>query len=235
MIATLSKALSTSVDSLPLGWQVVFILGVAALMLALVGTVIRPLRHWISNRTGTSSPSPVQDTLEPTAETSATDYGQRYADWMTAAFNKDWGDFQGCIKVDHEPHIEWHGLLGTDSHIEFRFSVSSSSVFTVKIVKYMDGHLKYQGDEPEKAPEITSSIKELKRSAYKDLKIRQWFSSSMMNRIALDGGQRITFGFSKMNILVEGKYPDGSDGPTCRLPLPDAVSRKMPTKAELEH
>lgn len=38
-----------------------------------------------------------------------TNQEQKYADWMTAAINRDVGDFQRYIRVDPKPHIEWGG------------------------------------------------------------------------------------------------------------------------------
>jgi len=165
---------------------------------------------------------------------SVTGYDQRYADWMTTALNRDKYDFLSCIKVG-EPRIIWNQLLDTDSSLELRFDIWSSSVYLLEIGNKIEGHMKYQGEELERLPEVIKGIKKLKRSDRGELRLKQWFSQAMMHRVALDGGENVTLSFNQVNIFVESKAPDGTDGPTCRLPLPDGVTRRLPTLKELEH
>lgn len=79
------------------------------------------------------------------------------------------------------------------------------------------------------------AIDQLERGDGQRLTIRQWFSDAVYSRIQQDGGKKITFLFSGVKILAEGKLPVGSEILTCRLPLPVGYRVKIPTWEELQH
>ncbi len=163
---------------------------------------------------------------------------QELADLMSANIRRDTGILPRCIEVG-EPYIDWPGLLNIDPYIDFRFDVLSSSVFTLAIGKTSTGHIRYQNAESinavlERTPEITVPIEQLERAVWRRITFRQWLSDTVMSVMrSSDGGKEITFTFSGVSISVESKLPDGSEGPTCRLPLPDACRVRMPTHQEL--
>ncbi len=204
-------------------------------MLSFVGTVLRPLRHWISSRTGVQLPqSRTQPVLEPVEQTSATDYDKKYADWMTTAVNQDTGNLPSCIFV-HKMTIDWLPLLETDSHFLIHYDVYSSSVFRLDIGKRVDGHLLYETEPMDRTIEVLTPIEQLKRSDTKHLVLRQWVSQSRMNKVALDGGKEINLIFRDINIWVETRLPDGSEGrQKCRLPIPYQSEVRIPTQVELK-
>lgn len=160
-------------------------------------------------------------------------YAQPYADWMTAALNRDTDNFPRCIFV-HNMTINWQPLRETDSSFLIHYDVYTSSVFRLDIGKRVVGHLRYGSEPMEKTIEVLSPIEQLERSTTQHLVLRQWVSQSRMNRVALDGGNEINLVFSDINIWVEAKLPDGSEGPKCRLPIPDRLKVKIPTRVELE-
>ncbi len=168
------------------------------------------------------------------AQATSTNYDQRYADWMTAALNRDENNFPRCIFV-HNMTINWLPLRETDSYFLVHYDVYSSSVFSLDIGKRVDGHLRYGSEPMERTIEVLTPIEHLERSATQHLVLRQWVSQSRMNRVALDGGKEINLIFRDINIWVEAKLPDGSEGPKCRLPIPDKRKERIPTRVELEN
>lgn len=162
---------------------------------------------------------------------------RKRADWMTANLNRDRDNLAGCLVVS-VVDIDWRGLRGAihgeDPYIEIHFDIHSSSVLNFDIGKNWDGRIKYEDAELKDPPEVRTAIKQLERSDRAQFTLRQWFSDAVMSRINQSGGEQVILDFSKVNISVEAKLPDNSKGPTCRLPLPDTFSVKVPTFAELE-
>ncbi|MFC1904874.1 hypothetical protein ACFLXT_03835 [Chloroflexota bacterium] len=158
---------------------------------------------------------------------------RKYADWMTTSFNRDINILSSCIFV-HDIEINWLPLRETDSFFVISYKVYSSSVFRLEIGKSVEGHLRYGSEPMERVPEIYVPIEQLERSATQPLALRQWVSQSRMNQIAKDGGNEVNLIFSDVNIWVQAKYPDGSDGPKCRLPITDKKKVRIPTRVALE-
>jgi len=161
-----------------------------------------------------------------------TDYERRYADWMATAIQDDVGDLPGCVIVK-EPHICWEHLEERgDAYIEFNFDIWSSSVHLLKISKQVEGHICFQGGELERIPEITqeaSQLSHLRRSRTARLTIRQWLSFQIKGGMQTKYRRsQVEFDFSKVNISVVATLPDGSQGSTCRLPIPTIVRAQMP-------
>lgn len=144
-----------------------------------------------------------------------------------------WSTIQAYYAMFHAARAQ----AAPDSYFLIDCDVYSSAVFTVDIGKTIDGHLRYKSQrndgELEKEPEITSPLIGLERSVTWHLRIRQWVSSSMMNTIALDGGEEVTLVFNSVNVWVNAKYPDGSDGLKCRLPLPLEFQVRLATRSEI--
>lgn len=184
----------------------------------------------LSPRLSGSSVKKIETEQEPSG---ISKYNQQYADWMTAALNRDENNFPRCIFV-HNMTINWLPLRETDSYFLIHYDVYSSSVFRLDIGKKVDGHLRYGSEPMERIIEVLSPIEQLERSTTQHITLRQWVSDSRMNRIALDGGKEINLIFSDINIWVEAKLPDGSEGPKFRLPIPNKWKVKMPTRVELE-
>lgn len=118
-----------------------------------------------------------------------------------------------------------------DAYIEFNFDIWSSSVFFLEISKQVEGHIYYRAGELERIPEITqkaSQLRHLRRSRSAKLIIRQWLSFPVKVRMKTEYGSQVEFDFSQVNILVVATLPDGSQGSTCRLPIPNVVHAQMP-------
>jgi len=172
------------------------------------------------------------DKVEETAiQSSIPDSTQKYADWMATAIQDDVHDLSGCIRVS-EAHICWEHLEEReDSYIEFNFDIWSSSVLLLEISKQVEGHTYFRGGELERIPEITQEARQLshlRRSRSALLTIRQWLSFPVKVRMKTEYGNQVEFVFSRVNISVVATLPDGSQGPTCRLPIPNVVRAQMP-------
>src|SRR4030042_6762724 len=208
--------------SLPLA----IILGVFCVVLAFWGAwpVIKRIRFQkpirLASQIGTSS-----------SEYLAKDYTQKYTDWMAMAIQDDLRDLPGCIMV-REPHICWEHLEEReDAYIEFNFDIWSSSVLLLEISKQVEGHICFLGGELERMPEITqkvSQLNHLRRSRAAQLTIRQWLSFPVKVRMKTKYGTQVEFDFSKVNISVVATLLNGSQGSTCRLPIPDIIHVQMP-------
>jgi len=162
---------------------------------------------------------------------------RKYAGWMTDELNRDLGTLPSCVKACNLD-INWHHLIDTDSYFELNLNVYSSSVLKVNIGKRIVGHLRYgkeEKEEFERSPEIMKPIEQLKRSDERRLTLRQWVSQSMMNKITLDSGKEIVLDFSTVDIRVDTNLPDGSQGPNCRLVVPNQFSTRLPTRFEIEN
>lgn len=161
----------------------------------------------------------------------AIDYDRRYADWMTVAIQDDMCDLPSCVMVS-EPHICWaHLEEREDAYIEFNFDFWSSSVHLLEISRQVQGHICFQGGELERIPEITQEaryLSHLRRSRLAHLKIRQWLSFPVKGRMKTEYGSQVEFDFSKVNISIVATLPDGSQGSTCRFPIPNIISAQMP-------
>ena len=168
---------------------------------------------------------------ETDIQPSIPDITQKYADWMATAIQDDVHDLPGCILID-EPHICWEHLEEReDAYIEFNFDIWSSSVFFLEISKQVEGHIYFRAGELERIPEITrkaSQLSHLRRSRSAQLTIRQWLSFPVKVRMKTEYGSQVEFDFSQVNILVVATLPDGSQGSTCRLPIPNVVRAQMP-------
>ncbi len=168
---------------------------------------------------------------QPQSPAAATDYNQRYADWMATAIQDDVRDLPGCVMVS-EPHICWEHLEEReDAYIEFNFDIWSSSVLLLEISKQVEEHIWFKGGKLERIPEITqkaSQLTQLRRSKSARLTIRQWLSFPVKVRMKTEYSSQVEFDFSKVNISVVATLPDGSQGLTCRLPIPDVVRTQMP-------
>ena len=162
---------------------------------------------------------------------STPNFNQKYADWMTTAIQDDVRDLPGCVIVN-EPHICWEHLEEReDAYIEFNFAIWSSSVHLLEISKQVEGHISFQNGELERIPEITqkaSHLRLLRRSRSAQLTIRQWLSFPVKVRMKTEYGSQVEFDFSKVNISVVATLLDGSEGATCRLPIPNTVRAQMP-------
>ena len=89
----------------------------------------------------------------------STDYDQRYADWMTAAFNRDDENFATCLSFDLYPQqIDWSHLDAPDSYAISPFWVRSSSVYSVTIESVGSGRILIDGLAPKNKPEITNKL-----------------------------------------------------------------------------
>ena len=159
---------------------------------------------------------------------------QKYADWMSAALNHDVSDLRNSIFINHYD-IDFKHLIDPDSYFEIVYQLRSSSVFTIDIGKKIEGHIFYDNSELERIPEIRKPIERLERRGHDQLILRQWVSQSMMNEVAKDGGKEITFHFNEVNVWVDAKYPDGSEGPQYRLNIPSKIWKTIPTRYELEN
>lgn len=223
----LERGLDMAGVTLPLGWAIVLwiISGVLILVAAGVGfkSYMWPFLRSIRI---------VRNKVEETAIQSSTpDFTQKCADWMATAIQDDVRDLPGCVMVS-EPHICWEHLEEReDAYIEFNFDIWSSSVLLLEISKQVEGHICFRGGELERIPEITqkaSHLSHLRRSRAAQLTIRQWLSFPVKGRMKTEYGSQVEFDFSKVNISVVATLPDGSQGPTCRLPIPDVVRAQMP-------
>ncbi len=184
---------------------------------------------------GEQVPDQAQFIPSPNAGTANTDYDQRYADWMTTAIAADEHDLPGCIRVD-DPEICWEHLEdGGSAYIEFNFDIWSSSVHFLAISKQVDGHICCLGEklkgELEHIPEIVEEAKKLDRlgrSRSRRITIRQWLSFTERIEMKIGRGRQVEFLLKKVGIPVVGTLPDGSPGPSCKLPLPDVVCVQVP-------
>lgn len=160
----------------------------------------------------------------------APDHTEAYADWMRKAINRDAGDLAGCIKVG-EPDICWEPLEETeDTYIEFSFDFWSSSVHLLEISREIEGHIWFGDGELERVPEITgkaSQVGTLERSRAHRFTIRQWLPFPVKVRMRMVYGGQVEFDFSRVNVFVVGRLPDGSKSATCRFPLPDVVRAQI--------
>ena len=168
----------------------------------------------------------------------AIDYDRRYADWMAIAIQDDVRDLPSCILIG-EPHIYWEHLEEReDAYIEFTFNIWSSSVHFLKISKQVEGNIHLRGDcgkddiPLKDKPEITqeaSQLSPLSRGKSVPLTIKQWLSFTVKGRIQTHYRRsQVEFDFSRVNISVTATLPDGSQGSTCRLPIPDTVHAQVP-------
>ena len=208
--------ISTAIRSLPLAYEI--LLGVGILLLWLAGVLV--IVRWLRRR------------KQPNVIAGIPDFTQKYADWMATAIQDDLSDLPGCVRVN-EPNIYWEHLEEReDAYIEFNFDIWSSSVLWLEISKQVEGHICFQGGELERIPEITqkaSQLSHLRRSRSAQLTIRQWLSFPVKTRMKTEYDSQVEFDFSRVNILVVATLPDGSQGPTCRLPIPNVVCAKMPS------
>lgn len=152
---------------------------------------------------------------------------QLHAAWMSAAINDDIGDLRNTIYIYHYD-IDLKHLADPDSYFEIVYQLRSSSVFTLDVGKEITGHVFYDDTELERIPEIRKPIEQLQRKGHDQLILRQWVSQSVMNKMAKDRGNEVSFHFKEVNILVEAKYPDGTTGPHCRLNIPSHVLKRIP-------
>ena len=213
--------------TISIGWAIVLwvISGVLILVAIIVGfkSYIWPFLRSIRI---------VRNKVEETAIQSSTpDFTQKYATWMTVAIQDDVRDLPGCIIVN-EPHICWEHLEEReDAYIEINFDIWSSSVLLLEISKQVEGHISFQNGELERIPEITQKanhLSHLRRSRSAQLTIRQWLSFPVKARMKTEYGSQVEFDFSKVNISVVATLLDGSEGATCRLPIPNTVRAQMP-------
>lgn len=163
----------------------------------------------------------------------STDLATKYAAWMSAALNHDERDLRNSIFINHYD-IDFKHLIDPDSYFEVVYQLRSSSVFTLDIGKRIEGHIFYGNSELERIPEVCKPIERLERRGHDQIILRQWVSQSMMNEVAKDGGREITFHFNAVNVWVDAKYPDGSEGPQCRMNIPSKITKTIPTRVELE-
>lgn len=207
--------ISSVIRSLPLSYQILLGIGIFILWLAGVLAIVR----WLKRR------------KLPNAIEGISDFTQKYAGWMTMAIQDDVRDLPSCILIG-EPHIDWEHLEEReDAYIEFTFDFWSSSVHLLEISKQVQGHICFQGGELERTPEITqdaSQLRHLGRSKVAHLKIRQWLSFPVKVRMKTEYGSQVEFDFSKVNISIVATLPDGSQGSTCRFPIPNTISTQMP-------
>lgn len=164
--------------------------------------------------------------------TSLTPTDQLRADWMSAAINDDVGKLADCIVVG-EPHISWEHLGERgDAYIEFHFKFRSSSVHLLEIGRPVEGHVRFQGGEQERIPEIIQDarrLKNLKRGRDYEISLKQFVSFT--DRIRMQSnflGKEVEFDFRGVNIRVEGTLPDGSPSIEFRFPLPDSFRIQIP-------
>ncbi len=207
-----------AIRNLPLGYQILFAVGVLLLWLAGVLFVV----GWLRRR---KQPLPTGRSNEVDPQT------QRYADWMTVAIQDDVGDLPGCIIVP-VPHISWEHLEEKgDAYIEFNFNIWSSSVHLLEINKTVEGNIWFQDGELERTPVITqkaSQLDHLRRSRSAQFTVRQWLSFTVKVDMKTKYNNPVEFGFGGVNISVTATLPDGSQGHTFRLPIPVKVCTIMP-------
>jgi len=158
----------------------------------------------------------------------------RLIEQMSEAIQRDIGNLPLCVKVCNLG-IDWRHLADTDSYFELNFDVYSSSVFKIDIGKRIDGHLRYGKEEFERSLEVKKPIEQLKRGDERRLTLRQWVSQSMMNRIAIDGGNEIVLDFSTVNISVDANLSDGEQCPNCSLVVPNQFPTRLSTRGEVEN
>lgn len=158
---------------------------------------------------------------------------RKRADWMAAALNRDEENFEECLRIEINPkQIRWQNFLGKRPYLKFPFRVHSSSVFIVAIESIVRGYL-FIDEDMDKEPVITSEIKELHRSNYETLVIRQWFSAETRDELLEPEGKKVNFNFGKVVVKVTTKRPDGTDGPNYEMTLP-AIPVIVPTRKIIE-
>jgi hypothetical protein len=215
LVTTALTQISSVIRSLPLSYEILLGIGIFILWLTGVLAIVR----WLKRR------------KLPNVIEGISDFTQKYADWLTTAIQDDVCDLPSCILIG-EPHICWEHLKEReDAYIEFNFNIWSSSVLLLEISKQVEGHICFQGGELERIPEITqeaSQLRHLRRSRVAHLKIRQWLSFPVKGRMKTEYGSQVEFDFSRVNISVVATLPDGSQGQTCRLPIPATVHAQMP-------
>lgn len=207
--------ISIAIRSLSLTYEI--LLGIGILLLWLAGVLV--IVRWLRRR------------KQPNVIAGIPDFTQKHADWMATAIQEDLGNLPGCVRVN-EPNICWEHLEEReDAYIEFNFDIWSSSVLWLEISKQVEGHICFRGGELERIPEITQKadqLSHLRRSRSAHLTIRQWLSFPVKARMKTEYGSQVEFDFSRVNILVVATLPDGSQGSTCRLPIPNVVRAQMP-------
>ena len=165
-------------------------------------------------------------------------YDQRYADWMSTAIQDDVSDLPGCITVNELPICWEHLEEREDAYIEFNFDIWSSSVHLLEISKQVEENIYLRGcgeveyiplkDKPE-ITQKTRQLSHLRRSRSTKLTIKQWLSFTVKGRMQTHYRRsQVEFDFSKVNISVVATLPDGSQGTTCRLPIPSIVYSQVP-------
>ncbi len=156
------------------------------------------------------------------------------AAWMSAALNHDTPDLRNCIYINHYD-IDLRHLIDDDSYFEVTYQLRSSSVYTIDIGAEVKGHSFYDKSELEKVPEVRKPVERLERGEHDKLVLRQWVSPSVMRRVQLDEGKDIEFHFKDVDVLVNARYPDGTQGPQCRLNIPSHIVKTIPSKSDLEN
>jgi hypothetical protein len=213
-VTTVLAQLSSAIRNLPLSYEILLGIGILILWSAGILAIVR----WLRRRKQPNVIEGISDT-------------QKYADWMKMAIEDDVRDLPGCIMVN-EPRICWEHLEEReDAYIEFNFDIWSSSIFFLEISKQVEGHIYYRAGGLERIPEIiqkASQLSHLRRSRSAKFIIRQWLSFPVKVRMKTEYGSQIEFDFSQVNISVVATLPDGSQGPTCRLPIPNVVRAQMP-------
>ena len=215
-MTTVLAHISIAIRSLPLAYEI--LLGIGILLLWLAGVLV--IVRWLKRR------------KQPNVIAGIPAFTQKYADWMETAIQDDLSDLPGCVRVN-ELNIYWEHLEEReDAYIEFNFDIWSSSVLWLEISKQVEGHICFRGGELERIPEITqkaNQLSHLRRSRSAQLTIRQWLSFPVKARMKTEYDSQVEFDFSRVNILIVATLPDGSQGPTCRLPIPNVVCTKMPS------
>ena len=222
IVTTALAHIFSAIRSLPLAYEILLGIGILLLWLAGVLAIVR----WLRRR------------KQPNVIAGIPAFTQKYADWMATAIQDDVYDFPNCVMV-REPHIYWEHLEEReDAYIEFNFDIWSSSVLLLEISKQVEGHIHFRGcgelkDIPLKdVPEITqkaSQLSHLRRSRFAQLTIKQWLSYTVKGRMQTHYRRsQVEFDFSKVNISVVATLPDGSQGTTCRLPIPAIVHAQVP-------
>lgn len=201
------------------------------LILLLVGL---GLLFYAEFRRGSKTPSPAlgQNTTGAGKKAGNGYNEESLAEQMGNEIQKDRGDLAACVKV-YSREVDWHHLGDIDSYFIVAFDVFSSSVFQIDIGKRIEGHLRYEGQEFERTPEVRRPLTNLQRSREARIELRQWVSQSMMNRIALDGGKEVTLNFSALNIWVDANSSDVSQIHSCRLSVPNEYRIQVATQKDV--
>ena len=239
VITTIALAFSKSLRDLPLGWQVLFVIGVLVLLISLSVVIVK----WLGGRkhqlaVAAAPTAEPRGGIEVVSPTPAAEPSQvRIPAWAKGLVADQKMNFERSVVVlGYETNVSH--ILILNGHIEFHFDVFNGTIFRVRILRDIEGYITYQGEESTDAPRIAWATVSFLTDGHSpgargQFKLRQPLRENVQAHLRARAGQQVEFGLGNMHIRMEGVPPDDSINVMGALQLPDSILVQLPSSMEM--